>query len=58
MTAADTDRLREQASQLDKKIAAIKERLDGCRQRYEVYKDIRYTYADISQDDYIWKLAE
>lgn len=45
MTAADADRLREQTSQLDKKIAAIKERLDGYRQRYEVYKDIRDTYA-------------
>lgn len=45
MTAADADRMREQTSQLDKKIAAIKERLDGYRQRYEVYKDIRDTYA-------------
>ena len=45
MTAADADHLREQTSQLDKKIAAIKERLDGYRQRYEVYKDIRDTYA-------------
>lgn len=58
MTAADADRLREQTSQLDKKIAAIKERLDGCRQRYEVYKDIRDTYVNISQEDYIGKLVE
>ena len=58
MTAADADRLREQTSQLDKKIAAIKERLDGCRQRYEVYKDIRDTYAEISQGDYIGKLVD
>lgn len=58
MTAADADRLREQTSQLDKKIATIKERLDGCRQRYEVYKDIRDTYAEISQGDYIGKLVD
>ena len=58
MTAADADRLREQTSQLDKKIAAIKERLDDCRQRYEVYKDIRDTYAEILQGDYISKLVE
>ena len=58
MTAADADRLREQTSQLDKKIVAIKERLDGCRQRYEVYKDIRDTYAEISQGDYIGKLVD
>ncbi len=57
MTAADADHLREQTSQLDKKIAAIKERLDGCRQRYEVYKDIWDTYAEISQGDYIGKLV-
>ena len=56
ITAADADRMREQTSQLDKKIAAIKERLDGCRQRYEVYKDIRDTYAEISHGDYIGKL--
>jgi hypothetical protein len=58
MTAADADRLREKTSQLDKKIAAIKEKLDGCRQRYDVYKDIRDTYAEISQGDYIGKLVE
>ncbi|MBQ4226334.1 MAG: relaxase/mobilization nuclease domain-containing protein, partial [Oscillospiraceae bacterium] len=56
MTAADADRLREKTSQLDKKIAAIKEKLDDCRQRYDVYKDIRDTYAEISQGDYIGKL--
>ena len=58
MTAADADRLREQTSQLDKKIAAVKEKLDGCRQRYDVYKDIQNTYAEISQGDYIDKLVE
>ena len=58
MTAADADRLREKTSQLDKKIAKIKESLDDCRQRYDVYKDIRDTYAEISQGDYIGKLVE
>ena len=32
--------------------------LDSCRQRYDVYKDIRDTYAEISQGDYIGKLVE
>ena len=58
MTAADADRLREHTTQLDKKIAKIKESLDSCRQRYDVYKDIRDTYAEISQGDYIGKLVE
>ncbi len=55
---ADIDRLREKTENLSKKISALKENLEGCRQRYDVYSDIAKTYADISQGDYISKMVE
>ena len=57
-TLADIDRLREKTENLNKKISALKENLEGCRQRYDVYSDIAKTYADISQGDYISKMVE
>lgn len=57
-TLADIDRLREKTEKLNKKISALKENLEGCRQRYDVYSDIAKTYADISQGDYISKMVE
>ena len=55
---ADIDRLRERTENLSKKISALKENLEGCRQRYDVYSDIAITYAEISKGDYIFKLVE
>ena len=55
---ADADSLREQADQLNQKISALKENLEGCRQRYDVYADIATTYREISGVDYIGKLIE
>ena len=57
-TLADINRLRERTESLSKKISALKENLEGCRQRYDVYSDIAKTYGEISQGDYISKLVE
>ena len=57
-TLADIDRLRERTENLSKKISALKENLEGCRQRYDVYSDIAKTYAEISKGDYIANLVE
>lgn len=40
------------------KISALKDNLEGCRQRYDVYSDIAKTYDEISKGDYISKLVE
>ena len=55
---ADADSLREQANQMNKKISALKENLEGCRQRYDVYSDITETYREITERDYIGRLIE
>ena len=55
---ADVDSLREKARHLGIKISALKENLEGCMKRYDVYSDIAKTYAEISQGDYIYKLVE
>ncbi len=57
-SAADIDRLRSDAESLGKKISALKENLEGCRQRYDVYSDIAKTYAEISKGDYLSNLVE
>ncbi len=57
-TLADIDRLKERTDNLSKIISALKENLEGCRQRYDVYSDIAKTYAEILQGDYISKLVE
>lgn len=57
-TLADIDRLREKTENLNKKISALKENLEGCRQRFDVYSDIAKTYGEISKGDYISKLVE
>ena len=57
-TLADIDRLREKTEKLNKKISALKENLEGCRQRYDVYSDIAKTYGKITKGDYISKLVE
>ena len=55
---ADVDSLRENTRHLSIKISALKENLEGCRKRYDVYLDIAKTYGEISQGDYISKLVE
>ena len=57
-TLADIDRLRECTKSMGKKISALKENLEGCRKRYDVYSDIAKTYGEISRGDYISKLVE
>lgn len=55
---ADADSLREKARHLGIKISALKENLEGCRNRYDVYSDIAKTYGEISKGDYISNLVE
>ena len=57
-TQADFDQLKEQVGILDRKIAAMKDSLDKCKQQYDVYRDIRDTYYRISKGDYISDLVE
>ena len=57
-TSADVNKLRNDTESMGKKIAALKDKLEGCKQRYDVYSDIANTYKEISQGDYISKLAE
>lgn len=57
-TQRDFDRLKEQVGIIDKKIAALKDNLDKCKQQYDVYRDIRETYNIISKGDYISNLVE
>ena len=44
--------------QLSTKISALKENLEGCRKRYDVYLDIFKTYEELSKGDYISNLVE
>lgn len=55
---ADVDALREKARHLGIKISALKDNLEGCRKRYDVYSDIYKSYGEISKGDYISKLME
>ena len=55
---ADVDSMREKARHLGIKISALKENLEGCRKRYDVYSDIFKTYEEISKGDYISDLVE
>lgn len=55
---ADADSLREKARHLGIKISALKENLESCRNRYDVYSDIAKTYGEISKGDYISNLVE
>ena len=57
-TLADFDQLKEQVGILDRKIATMKDSLDKCRQQYDVFRDIRDTYYNISKGDYVSDLVE
>lgn len=58
LNASDMDTLRRKVESLSKRISNMKESLEKCRQRYEVYCDISKTYAAISKGDYISNLVE
>ena len=57
-TLSDVDALRERARISGNKIAALKEKLEGCKQRYDVYQDIWDTYERLSKRDYVAELVE
>ncbi|MBQ9208882.1 MAG: hypothetical protein IJ149_04770 [Oscillospiraceae bacterium] len=57
-TSEDVDRLRERTESLNTKISALKDNLEGCKNRYDVYLDIFKTYTEISQGDYISNLVD
>ena len=57
-TQADFDQLKERTGIIDKKITALKDSLDKCRQQYDVFRDIRDTYYNISKGNYISNLVE
>lgn len=54
---ADVERLRDRTENSGKKITALKDNLESCQQRFDVYSDISKTYFEISKGDYIEKLA-
>ncbi len=58
LTLSDVDALRERARISGNKIAALKEKLEGCKQRYDVYQDIWDTYERLSKRDYVAELVE
>ena len=58
LTLSDIDTLRERAEFSGRKIAALKEKLEDCKQRYEVYRDILETYDRLSKRDYVADLIE
>jgi len=58
MTAADFDDLRSRVESLSKKIGGLREKLDECKQKYDVFTDIQKTYDEISKPDYISGLVE
>ena len=58
LTLSDVDTLRERARILGNKIAALKEKLNSCKQRYAVYQDILQTYDRLSNRDYVAELVE
>ena len=58
LTMSDVDTLRERARILGNKIAALKEKLECCKQKYAVYRDILETYDRLSKRDYVAELVE
>lgn len=58
LTMSDVDTLRERAEISGRKIAALKEKLEGCKQRYDIYQDILDTYDRLSKRDYVAELIE
>ena len=58
LTLSDIETLRESAEISGRKIAALKEKLEGCKQRYNVYRDILETYDRLSKRDYVAELVE
>ena len=58
LSRADYDVLKNQVQSLSRNIATRKEKMQICRQRYDVYCDIEKTYSEISKPDYLTRLVE
>ena len=58
MTAADVDDLRSRVAGMHKKIGGLREKLNECKQKYDVFTDIQKTYGEITKSDYISGLVE
>lgn len=58
LNAADVYTLRRSVKSLSKRVSIMKDNLEKCRQRFEVYQDILDTYNKISKGDYISNLVE
>ncbi len=58
ITVADVDDLRSRAAGLHKKIGGLREKLDECKKRFDVFSDIQKTYGEITKPDYISGLVE
>ncbi len=54
----DYDRLKSEQSEIDKKIAALKNNFKNYENAYRVYFDIADTYRQISVGDYVYNLIE
>ena len=54
---SDYDRLKVLQQETDKKIAALKNSFENCKNLYNTYSDIAKTYYEISKGDYISKLV-
>lgn len=55
---SDLDRLKIMQQETNKKIAALKNQFENCKQLYEVYGEITRTYAVISKRDYVKGVIE
>ena len=51
LTMSDVDSLRERTRISGNKTAALNGKLEGCKQRYDVYRDILDTYERLSKRD-------
>jgi len=56
-THSDYDRLKVLQQETDKKIAALKNNFENCKNLYNTYSDIAKTYHEISKGDYVSKLV-
>lgn len=58
LDASGIDRIKTEYRNLDEKISALKNELEGCHNLKKAYQEIKDTYNDISKGDYISKLIE
>ena len=55
---SDFECLKAVKQETDKKIAALKKTFEGCKEMYEVYKNIADTYYSIAKGNYVSKIIE